>query len=368
MKLLMISGDRSIAAGKPGAFSDMLESFAKHWERIDILCPRGTDADRVARSLFGNVYIHVSPTSLLSQPFFIRSKGSELFKEHAHDVMTVHEYPPFYNGLGARMLMNATKIPTALEIHHIVGLPIASSMIELVGRWMTKAFIGSHANRFDAVRVVNATVKTQLTSFGVDASKITVVPSVYLDHAALDQSKNQPKKFDVVFASRLVDNKGLLETVEAVASLPTVTMLVVGDGPLRMSTEEKVKKLGAQDRIEFTGWLRSSVDVAKAIASGKTFVMNSKSEGNPRVLVEAMALGVSCVSTKVGIAPDIIRDGENGVFSDGTAEDVARKLKTMLADGANLARMGEAAAQVKMRYEKTAAITAYADFLKTLAR
>ncbi len=363
----MISGDRTLAAGKRGAFSDMLEEFAKHWERIDILCPRGVETDRAVLSLFGNVYVHVSPTSLLSQPFFIRSKGIELFDEHSHDVMTVHEYPPFYNGIGARMLRKRIKILTALEIHHIVGFPIASSFTEVVGRWMTKTFIGSHANHFDAVRVVNGTVKSDLESFGVDVSKITVVPSVYLDHTILDMAKNELKKFDVVFASRLVDNKGLAETIEAVASLSTATLLVVGDGPLRMSMQEKVKKLGAQDRISFTGWLPTAADVAKAIASGKTFVMNSKSEGNPRVLVEAMALGVPCVSTKVGIAPDVIRDGENGVFCDGTPHDLAQKLKMLLADSVALARMGEAACAVCTRFEKTSAIKAYADFLKSLA-
>ncbi len=368
MKLLMISGDRSIAAGKRGAFMDMLEAFSKHWDRIDILCPRGAEADRVVHSFFGNVFVHLSPASLLSQPFFIRGTGEDLFGTHHHDVMTVHEYPPFYNGIGARMLRKRIKIPAALEIHHIVGYPIASSVSEFLGRWMTKVFIGSHANHFDAVRVVNSTVRSDLESFGVDEKKLSVVPSVYLDHRILGMAKDQPKKFDVVFASRLVDNKGLSETIDAVASLQNVTMLVVGDGPLRISMEGKVKKLGMQDRIAFTGWLPSSADVAKAIASGKIFVMNSKSEGNPRVAVEAMALGVPVIATRVGIMPDLIHDGDNGAFTDGTASDLAKKMHATLVDPVRLTRMGDAARGVLARFEKMSAIKAYADFLKSLAR
>ncbi|MEK7591453.1 MAG: hypothetical protein AAB489_04585, partial [Patescibacteria group bacterium] len=40
MKLLMISGDRSILQGKKGAFYHTLQEFSKHWERIDVICPR----------------------------------------------------------------------------------------------------------------------------------------------------------------------------------------------------------------------------------------------------------------------------------------------------------------------------------------
>ena len=40
MKLLMISGDRSVLEGKHSAFWYTLQGFRKHWDRIDIICPR----------------------------------------------------------------------------------------------------------------------------------------------------------------------------------------------------------------------------------------------------------------------------------------------------------------------------------------
>ncbi|RDJ93941.1 glycosyltransferase, partial [Lacticaseibacillus rhamnosus] len=110
------------------------------------------------------------------------------------------------------------------------------------------------------------------------------------------------------------DNKGLLETIDAVASVPSATLLVVGDGPLKNKAENRAKSLGISDRVTFAGWLQTNEDVARAVASGKIFVMNSKSEGGPRVALEAMAIGVPVIATRVGVMPDVIQDGINGVF------------------------------------------------------
>lgn len=363
MKLLMISGDRTLVAGKASAFSAMMEEFHTHFERIDIICPKPTHQGQNVLQVFGNVHIHPATGGLLSQPFFIKRKGKELFRQFAHDVMTVHEYPPFYNGIGARFLKKKIGIPAVLELHHIIGYPKAASFSEFIGRWMTKFFIGGHSRHFSAVRVVNETVKTRLSEWGVPVEKMKNVPSVYLDHSLLMSSKHSPKKYDATFCSRLVDNKGLPEVIEAFARLDGATLRIIGDGPLCSSSEMLVKNLGLEDRVTFAGWLPDAAAVAREIASGKVFLMNSKSEGNPRVAIEAMALGLPVLTTRVGIMPDVVREGENGMFTTGKPKDIAEKLKLMLADSAKLAAMGAAASGIAARFEKKAAIKAYADFL-----
>ena len=129
----MISGDRSLSVGKRGAFWYTLEELHRHWDRIDVICPR---AQGSAPSPFPNVFLHPSPHGLLRQSAWITKRGGELIAEHHHDVMTVQEYPPFYNGRGARMLSSTYRIPTVLEVHHIVGAPCAASVFEWVGRML----------------------------------------------------------------------------------------------------------------------------------------------------------------------------------------------------------------------------------------
>ena len=101
MKLLMITGDCSLAQGKKGAFYNTLEEFSKHWERIDIICPK---TEVKILSLFNNVFIHSNPEEKICQPWWILKRGKEIFKEQKFDLFTVHDYPPFYNGLGAWLL------------------------------------------------------------------------------------------------------------------------------------------------------------------------------------------------------------------------------------------------------------------------
>jgi glycosyltransferase involved in cell wall biosynthesis len=361
MKLLMISGDRSVAAGKAGAFSETLKELHAHFERIDIICPRVSEQQ--VRVILGNVYLHPSPGGLLGQPWFILRKGKELFDAHHHDVMTVHDYPPFYNGFGAKKLKHVTGMPAVLELHHIIGWPQASSLQEFVGRVMSKVILPSHIKHFDAVRVVNSTVKNLLAQWNVPAEKISVVPSFYLDHALVASSKNQPKTFDLVFCARLVRNKGLASVFDALKEMPSATLLVIGDGELRPAMENRAKHFG--HRVHFTGWLSTHAEVLKDMASAKVFVMNSTSEGGPRAALEAMALGLPILTTRVGVMPDVIEDGRNGIFTDGSAKDVADKAKILLADEPRMQLLGKEASRILNRFEKQSAIKTYGDFLKS---
>lgn len=66
------------------------------------------------------------------------------------------------------------------------------------------------------------------------------------------------------------------------------------------------------------------------------YVCASRSEGTPNPCLEAAACGVPLVTTRVGNMPELVRDGENGLFFDGSASDLAEKL-TRLRDSPPLA-------------------------------
>lgn len=364
MKLLMVSGDRTLTQGKKSAFWFTLEEFHRHWDRIDILCPMS--GSQTPNPVHSNVFLHPSPWGLWRQPWWILRKGKELVAEHRHDVMTVHEYPPFYNGLGARRLHHATGIPYALEIHHIVGYPRAASVGEWIGRAMSRWCLRWNARSAAAVRVVNEEVKEVLAQWGIPAEKIRVVHSAYLDHELFAGSDSAEKNWDVAFCARLVANKGLMEVIEAVEKIPEATLLVIGEGPLRAKAEGRVRSLGMADRVKFLGWLPEQRDVIAAIRSARVFVMNSSSEGGPRSALEAMAAGVPVITTKVGLMPEMIRDNVNGVFTDGSAEDLREKIRNLLRHESLRSEIGKEAAKILTQFDRRALISAYADFLKQL--
>lgn len=358
-------------SGKRGAFWYTLEEFHTHWDRIDVICPRSAASDqRLAVSAhFGNVYFHPSPYPLWRQPQWIVQQGQKLIQHYRHGVMTVHEYPPFYNGIGARMLSKKTGVPYVLEVHHIVGYPKPASSVESIGKFMSRIYLPWAIRNSDATRVVNKSAAETLISWRAPAGKIRVVPSFYLDRELLTTLGDAPPvQYDVVFCGRLVANKGVAELLLAIAKVPRATLLVIGDGPQRGKLELMARELGIMNRTEFRGWLPTQADVLRAIRSAKMLVMNSTSEGGPRVSLEAMAAGVPVISTKVGVMPDVLIDGGNGLFTNGKPDDLAEKINQLIQNPELRTRMGSNAHDILERFERKKLIGQYAFFLKSFAK
>jgi len=374
MKLLMISGDRSILQGKLGAFWYTLQEMRKHWDRIDVICPyvseKSLDVSESGHRLTsdvkegGEVFFHPCPQSLLFQIPWIVNRGKNLIQQHSHDVMTVHDYPPFYNGVGARKLHKLTSVPYVVEIHHIVGWPKAASLSELIGRTMSRLYLCTDAKEASAVRVVNDAVEKQLRAWNVPWRKIENISSFYLDRDLLSTAHKSPVSYDVSFCGRLVANKGLSELLDAIQKLEGVRLLVIGDGPERIKMEQKAKTIGIDGRVTFLGWLPTQEAVIGAIQTARVFVMNSKSEGGPRVALEAMACGMPVIVTEVGVMPEVVKDGRNGLFTTGTADDLAGKISGLLKNEMMRDSLASEASKVLDLYERSKLIRQYADFLK----
>lgn len=369
MKLLMISGDRSLLQGKQGAFWYTLEAFSKEWERIDILVPRGNSGQKTVASFFGNVFVHASSKNLWHQSKWIVEKGAELIARHKHDVITVHTYPPFYNSKGARKLSQKTNVPYALEVHHIVGYPVAASLQERVGRWMSRLYLPRAIKRSAGCRVVSKATAETLMKWGVPEHKLRVVPSFYLNRSLIESLGDAPAmQYDVAFCARFVNNKGIEELLQAIAKLPRITLLMIGDGPRRAAMEALAMQLDIKHRVTFRGWLPTQKEVLQALRSARMLVMNSKSEGGPRIALEAMACGVPVIATPVGVMPEVIIEGQNGMFTTGDPDDVAARISTLLANDEQRMAMGNAGRSVLDRFERDTLIPRYAHYLRSFAR
>lgn len=367
MNLLMISGDRSMLAGKQGAFWYTLEALSREWDRIDVICPRVPGAPEAA-SFFGNVYFHPSPYPLWRQHRWIMTRGLQLTAKYRYAVMTVHEYPPFYNGIGARHLSQESGVPYVLEVHHLVGYPVAASATESIGRVLSRAYLPWAIRRANAVRVVSKATAETLIRWNAPQEKIRVVPSFYLDRHLIESLGDPPPvQYDVAFCGRLVANKGVPQLLKAVAKLPRATLLVIGDGPERARLEALAKSLKIQHRVEFRGWLPTQRDVLRAIRSARMLVMNSSSEGGPRVPLEAMAAGMPVIVTKVGVMPDVIIDGVNGLFTTGDPDDLSQKIEHLIRHDEVRQRLGTVAKEIFDRFERGRLIGQYARFLQSFA-
>ncbi|MEK7603682.1 MAG: glycosyltransferase [Patescibacteria group bacterium] len=374
MKLLMITGLGSasdLASGKKGAFYNTLEEFHEYWERIDIIAPRIAKHELRITNLFGNVYIHISPWPLVFHPIWFLKKGLEIYREQKFDLMTVQEFPPFYNGIGARLLWRKIRVPYILEIHHIPGYPKAANLKERIYKTLMRWFIKTDSAKAKAVRVVNQKqVPEFLVKAGVPKEKIIYIPSAYLD---LDVFKpiDLSKEYDLMFLGRLEKNKGielLLRAVEfSISNLQfPMKCMIVGQGSLFASLNSEVKSLKLENNVIFHGWAKDSREVAELMNKSKILVMPSYNEGGPRVVLEAMACGVPVLATPVGIVPDVIKDRESGRIVGWNAKDIALKAKELLSGMEEYNKYRQAGLEISKQFEKKAAIKNYAEKLSTI--
>jgi glycosyltransferase involved in cell wall biosynthesis len=94
--------------------------------------------------------------------------------------------------------------------------------------------------------------------------------------------------------------------------VPDWDLTIWGEGPLLSLLQEKVRKLGLQDRIHLPG---KTDQPWEAISRADAFVMTSEVEGFPNVLLESMALGLPCVTMDCPSGPaELSRDGRDAIL------------------------------------------------------
>ncbi len=370
MRLLMITGDRSLAQGKKGPFHYMLEEFSQYWERIDIICPRIQNSKFKIQNLFDNVYVHSSNMPLILHPFFILKEGKKAHKKHKFDLFTIHSYPPFYNDIGGLWLHKTTKIPYISEIMHITGYPKSGNFKEWFYGIATGALIKYFTKNSKAIRIINQNQTREfLRKSGIAENKLKYIPAFYID---LDVFKPiiAEKKYDVVFSGRLVKNKGIVLLLKAIKQLknwkPNIILAITGSGPLENKIRSFIKNNKLQNNINFIGWVQGTEELAKIYNQSKIMVMPSFNEGGPRVTLEAMACNVPVLTSRVGIMNDIIIDMENGIFIDWNVEDIIDKITLLLKDNNLRNQIAENGRKTVQQFERKKAIQQYAEAYQKL--
>jgi glycosyltransferase involved in cell wall biosynthesis len=156
-------------------------------------------------------------------------------------------------------------------------------------------------------------------NFGINLKKIKVVPnSINLERfrqesysrAALRQELAIGKESKVVlFVHWLSERKGahyLAKIIgEVTAQVPNAVFVIVGDGPYREKLVRELDAAGLEKHTKLIGSVPNA-EVPRYYALADLFIMPSTDEGFPRVLLEAMAMGVPFVAIDVGGVRDIL--------------------------------------------------------------
>ena len=155
----------------------------------------------------------------------------------------------------------------------------------------------------------------------------------------------------IITVGRIDDNKNQRLLVEAYAKIaghyPDWSLELIGDGSGRKALEEYVSTLPCKDRISFTGAVD---DVAGRMSKASIFVLPSRIEGMPNALIEAMVMGMACISTDCpcGGPRDLIAaDESNGILVPvDNVDSMAMALKRLITNDTLRESMGDNARKV----------------------
>lgn len=146
----------------------------------------------------------------------------------------------------------------------------------------------------------------------------------------------EPK--NIVAVGRLEEQKNHRLLINAFAEIahdyPDEKLVIFGEGPLRGDLENLISKLKLSSLVELRGNVEN---IEQALADAKLFVMTSDYEGLPNALMEAMVVGVPCVSTDCpcGGPRELIEDNISGMLVPcGDKAALVKKMRILLSDKA----------------------------------
>lgn len=168
----------------------------------------------------------------------------------------------------------------------------------------------------------------------------------------------------VITAGRLDPEKGFEYYLEAAATVsrahPDAHFLLAGgtdDPAYRATLEDRTRALGLEQHFHFLGYRN---DLPHLLAQCEVFVLTSRTEGGPYVLLEAMACGCAPVSTRCGgLVPDVVLPGETGLLVDfGDVAATADAITLLLGDPSARQRMaGNGCRLISEEYDERAGVT-----------
>lgn len=311
LRLLQITHDLDL-----GGLQQVIYNLCRTLDRsrfdISVLCLR-------EKGLFANdVEALGIPVYLLEQKergadYFAFRKVAKLLRELRIDVIHTHNTQPFFDGTMAAMLAG---VRTVIHTDHARAFP--DKLRYMVAEWAMALY---------AYRVVGCSEHTsrQLRRYEkIPERKIVTIPNgidgsrfeLTIDRQAKRRELGIHEQGSVIgLAVRLSDQKGITFLLQAMprilAKHPDTTLLIAGDGDLRMDLEREAQELGIASRVKFCGPRKDIPELLKLL---DFYVLPSKWEGLPMVILEAMAAGCPVVATDVGGNSTAVVNGVTGAL------------------------------------------------------
>ena len=256
-------------------------------------------------------------------------------------------------GFPAAMVARALNVPFVYEMRGLWALSRAAkdSEYRMGDRFQLEMALERHvAMAADHVIAITDGLRAQLIEWGIPEEKISLAPNcvdsktftIKPRHKQLERAHMLNGKTVIGYVGSLAQYEGLDYLLEAVSYLPLpiknkISVLIVGDGQMRSTLEEKASELGLSQIVKFTGKVPleqvndyySLIDIAPfPRISAEVCEMIS-----PLKPLEAMAMGSVVLASNVrAIAEHVISDKNGVLFKKEDSRDLSHKLRALIED------------------------------------
>ncbi|MFH1462575.1 MAG: glycosyltransferase family 4 protein [bacterium] len=230
-------------------------------------------------------------------------------------------------------------------------------------KFLERLLIRQFAKSLKGVITFTETSKLRLIEHGFPADKIRVIYTYTIPEKFSQVSQGQAVKDTILVVASFHEHKGLQVVLEALPyvlpKVPRAKLRVIGQGNEtdKKRIEDLVEKLAIQGSVEFLGQ-KGNDEVLEIMRENEVVVIPEQwpSEFGPLALVEAMALGRPVVASRIGSAPDFVKEGVNGFLAEyNNPEEFAEKIVWLLENKTKAQEMGERAKKagsILFRYDQ----------------
>ena len=275
------------------------------------------------------LHIHHSKVSIIGRIAALIAKTKS--------IVTVHLNPKDY--LSSPSFSKTTKLWLFTQIDKMLNWWITDRLI-FVSTSVYQYYVSKKLAPANRSRVITNGIDLKLYQNPESGDKLRSAIGVLEDEVVL------------MFLGRLEEQKGpdiLLEAFHEIEKdLGNIKLLIVGEGPQKDKLLQQAEVAGVLDHVKFLGWRE---DIPDLLNTADVFILPSRYEAFPYVLLEAMASGLPCIASGVGDIPLIIQPDLNGILVPPNDAKALSKTIQLLIQNETLRReLGKTAREAVKKY------------------
>ncbi|RLC38549.1 hypothetical protein DRH27_01975 [Candidatus Falkowbacteria bacterium] len=341
MKVITIGLDRSLFE-KNSDTRDRISQYGPMVREIHIIVfsPKGFKKDKIG----DNIWLY--PTNSSSKFFYITDAikvGRKLMREKKIDLITGQD--PFLSGLSAYVLAGKKRAKLLIGVYgtniydkYWLKESFKHRIFKIIGHYIFK--------RADAIQPDGLEASEELRKhYGDKVFWKPMIPS-NIEEFKVEKRFNKDK-FKVLFIGRLVKQKNLPALLNIIKAIikdkkkGEIEFTIIGQGPFEDYFKDEIIKRELSDFIKMIPRVERA-EIVSYFKDADIFILSSIYEGFPRVFMEAAAIGLPMVVTRVSGIGNLIKNKENSfVIEQGDEAGFVDAVNRLYSDSALLKQMSE---------------------------